>query len=60
MDHYYYDVSMSVIWYFISWYHDDLDRNDAEEMIARIPKDGAFLIRRRAQNDGAEFAITFR
>lgn len=44
-----------------SWYHDDLDRREAEDMLAKIPKDGAFLIRRRVQPDGGgDYAISFR
>ncbi|XP_068116036.1 1-phosphatidylinositol 4,5-bisphosphate phosphodiesterase gamma-2 isoform X3 [Hyperolius riggenbachi] len=40
------------------WYYDNLSRGEAEEMLMRIPRDGAFLIRRREEPNS--YAITFR
>ncbi|KAM9302230.1 1-phosphatidylinositol 4,5-bisphosphate phosphodiesterase gamma-2 [Gastrophryne carolinensis] len=40
------------------WYYDNLSRGEAEEMLMRIPRDGAFLIRRRDEPNS--YAITFR
>ncbi|XP_066570053.1 1-phosphatidylinositol 4,5-bisphosphate phosphodiesterase gamma-2 isoform X2 [Amia ocellicauda] len=40
------------------WYYSNLSRGEAEEMLMRIPRDGAFLIRKREEPDS--FAITFR
>lgn len=40
------------------WYHDNLSRSSAEEMLKRIPNDGAFLIRRGQAGDS--YAISFR
>ncbi|XP_069595268.1 1-phosphatidylinositol 4,5-bisphosphate phosphodiesterase gamma-2 isoform X1 [Ranitomeya imitator] len=40
------------------WYYDNLSRGEAEEMLMRIPRDGAFLIRRREESNS--YAITFR
>ncbi|KAE8608753.1 hypothetical protein XENTR_v10011595 [Xenopus tropicalis] len=40
------------------WYYDNLSRGEAEDMLMRIPRDGAFLIRRREEQDS--YAITFR
>ncbi|XP_063440480.1 1-phosphatidylinositol 4,5-bisphosphate phosphodiesterase gamma-1-like isoform X4 [Mytilus trossulus] len=39
------------------WYHDNMERVDAEDMLRRIQNDGAFLLRRGAQNN---YAISFR
>jgi len=41
---------------FFRWYHDNMDRVEAEEMLKRIPNDGAFLVRRGNSN----YAISFR
>jgi hypothetical protein len=41
---------------FFRWYHDSMGRADAEEMLRRIPNDGAFLVRRGNSN----YAISFR
>lgn len=41
-----------------SWYYDNLSRGEAEDMLMRIPRDGAFLIRKRDEPDS--FAMTFR
>ncbi|XP_023562570.1 1-phosphatidylinositol 4,5-bisphosphate phosphodiesterase gamma-2-like [Octodon degus] len=44
------------------WYYDGLSRGEAEDMLMRIPRDGAFLIRKRERKqDGLEdsYAITF-
>ncbi|XP_061198199.1 1-phosphatidylinositol 4,5-bisphosphate phosphodiesterase gamma-1-like isoform X2 [Saccostrea echinata] len=40
------------------WYHDNLSRASAENMLKRIPSDGAFLIRRGQAGDS--YAISFR
>nr|XP_015223588.1 PREDICTED: 1-phosphatidylinositol 4,5-bisphosphate phosphodiesterase gamma-2 isoform X2 [Lepisosteus oculatus] len=40
------------------WYYNNLSRGEAEDMLMRIPRDGAFLIRKREEPDS--FAITFR
>ncbi|XP_056381806.1 1-phosphatidylinositol 4,5-bisphosphate phosphodiesterase gamma-2 isoform X2 [Hyla sarda] len=40
------------------WYYENLSRGEAEEMLMRIPRDGAFLIRTRDNPDS--YAITFR
>lgn len=40
------------------WYYDRLSRGEAEDMLMRIPRDGAFLIRKREGADS--YAITFR
>ncbi|KFO21248.1 1-phosphatidylinositol-4,5-bisphosphate phosphodiesterase gamma-2 [Fukomys damarensis] len=45
------------------WYYDGLSRGEAEDMLMRIPRDGAFLIRKREKkHEGIEdsYAITFR
>ncbi|KAG9474929.1 hypothetical protein GDO78_003411 [Eleutherodactylus coqui] len=41
-----------------NWYYDNLSRGEAEEMLMRIPRDGAFLIRKREELNS--YAITFR
>jgi phosphatidylinositol phospholipase C gamma-2 len=40
------------------WYYDSLSRGEAEDMLMRIPRDGAFLIRKREGTNS--YAITFR
>uniref|UniRef100_A0A1W7REV2 1-phosphatidylinositol 4,5-bisphosphate phosphodiesterase gamma n=1 Tax=Agkistrodon contortrix contortrix TaxID=8713 RepID=A0A1W7REV2_AGKCO len=40
------------------WYYSNLSRGEAEDMLMRIPRDGAFLIRKRDELDS--YAITFR
>ncbi|XP_063802026.1 1-phosphatidylinositol 4,5-bisphosphate phosphodiesterase gamma-2 isoform X2 [Pseudophryne corroboree] len=40
------------------WYYDNLSRGEALDMLMRIPRDGAFLIRRR--DEANSYAITFR
>ncbi len=50
---------------FFSWYHENLSREEAEDMLCRIPYNGAFLVRRRNaadhdNNEPATFAISFR
>jgi len=46
------------------WFYDKLSRDEAEDVLCRIPKDGAFLVRTRRPNehdtDPSQFAITFR
>ncbi|XP_033613799.1 1-phosphatidylinositol 4,5-bisphosphate phosphodiesterase gamma-2 [Fukomys damarensis] len=47
----------------LRWYYDGLSRGEAEDMLMRIPRDGAFLIRKREKkHEGIEdsYAITFR
>uniref|UniRef100_A0A8C2PL76 1-phosphatidylinositol 4,5-bisphosphate phosphodiesterase gamma n=1 Tax=Capra hircus TaxID=9925 RepID=A0A8C2PL76_CAPHI len=39
------------------WYYDGLSRGEAEDMLMRVPRDGAFLIRKREGTDS--YAITF-
>ncbi|KAM4723016.1 1-phosphatidylinositol 4,5-bisphosphate phosphodiesterase gamma-2 [Rhinophrynus dorsalis] len=41
-----------------NWYYDNLSRGEAQDMLMRIPRDGAFLIRKR--EDSNSYAITFR
>ncbi|KAM8947136.1 1-phosphatidylinositol 4,5-bisphosphate phosphodiesterase gamma-2 [Pelodytes ibericus] len=41
-----------------SWYYDNLSRGEAEDMLMRIPRDGAFLIRKREETNS--YAFTFR
>ncbi|XP_023682944.2 1-phosphatidylinositol 4,5-bisphosphate phosphodiesterase gamma-2 [Paramormyrops kingsleyae] len=40
------------------WFYSNLSRGEAEDMLMRIPRDGAFLIRQREDNNSV--AITFR
>uniref|UniRef100_A0A8C8RHD0 Phosphoinositide phospholipase C n=1 Tax=Pelusios castaneus TaxID=367368 RepID=A0A8C8RHD0_9SAUR len=40
------------------WYHANLTRLQAEHMLMRVPRDGAFLVRKR--NEPNSFAISFR
>uniref|UniRef100_A0A4W3IZL3 Phosphoinositide phospholipase C n=1 Tax=Callorhinchus milii TaxID=7868 RepID=A0A4W3IZL3_CALMI len=40
------------------WYYKNLSRGEAEDMLLRIPRDGAFLIRKRDEPNS--YAITFR
>uniref|UniRef100_A0A8C4WTE8 Phosphoinositide phospholipase C n=1 Tax=Eptatretus burgeri TaxID=7764 RepID=A0A8C4WTE8_EPTBU len=40
------------------WYHHNLSRGEAEHMLMHVPRDGAFLVRRRT--DSNSYAITFR
>uniref|UniRef100_A0A8B9JRG7 Phosphoinositide phospholipase C n=1 Tax=Astyanax mexicanus TaxID=7994 RepID=A0A8B9JRG7_ASTMX len=40
------------------WYHACLSRSQAENMLMRVPRDGAFLVRKRAEFNS--FAISFR
>ena len=49
------------------WYHAQMSREQAEDMLCRIHHDGAFLVRRRLdvsnnahENDTSQFAISFR
>ncbi|ODN02952.1 1-phosphatidylinositol 4,5-bisphosphate phosphodiesterase gamma-1 [Orchesella cincta] len=41
------------------WFHTNLDRNGAEELLRKVPIDGAYLVRAISHND-ARFAISFR
>lgn len=41
------------------WYHENLSRTSAEDMLKRIPYDGAFLLRHSGQ-DQYSYAISFR
>ncbi|XP_034976827.1 1-phosphatidylinositol 4,5-bisphosphate phosphodiesterase gamma-2 isoform X3 [Zootoca vivipara] len=40
------------------WYYSNLSRGEAEDMLMRIPRDGAFLIRKRDEPNS--YAMTFR
>nr|XP_032834828.1 1-phosphatidylinositol 4,5-bisphosphate phosphodiesterase gamma-1-like [Petromyzon marinus] len=40
------------------WYHASLSRGEAEHMLMRVPRDGAFLVRKRSETNS--YAITFR
>ncbi|ETE72293.1 1-phosphatidylinositol-4,5-bisphosphate phosphodiesterase gamma-1, partial [Ophiophagus hannah] len=40
------------------WYHANLTRNSAERMLMRVPRDGAFLVRKRSESNS--YAISFR
>uniref|UniRef100_A0A3B5R184 1-phosphatidylinositol 4,5-bisphosphate phosphodiesterase gamma n=1 Tax=Xiphophorus maculatus TaxID=8083 RepID=A0A3B5R184_XIPMA len=40
------------------WYHANLSRSQAENMLMRVPRDGAFLVRKRTEPNS--FAISFR
>uniref|UniRef100_A0AAQ4Q929 1-phosphatidylinositol 4,5-bisphosphate phosphodiesterase gamma n=1 Tax=Gasterosteus aculeatus aculeatus TaxID=481459 RepID=A0AAQ4Q929_GASAC len=40
------------------WYHSSLSRVQAEHMLMRVPRDGAFLVRKRSENHS--YAISFR
>lgn len=41
------------------WYLPNVSRHQAEEMLKRVPKDGAFLVR-PSEKDANSFAISFR
>lgn len=41
------------------WYHPHATRTIAEEMLRRMPSDGAFLVR-PSEKDNGSFAISFR
>lgn len=40
------------------WYHASLTRLQAEHMLMRVPRDGAFLVRKRSEPNS--YAISFR
>ncbi|XP_051929496.1 1-phosphatidylinositol 4,5-bisphosphate phosphodiesterase gamma-1-like isoform X2 [Hippocampus zosterae] len=40
------------------WYHSSLSRVQAERMLMRVPRDGAFLVRKRSEQNS--YAISFR
>uniref|UniRef100_H2ZL28 Phosphoinositide phospholipase C n=1 Tax=Ciona savignyi TaxID=51511 RepID=H2ZL28_CIOSA len=44
------------------WYHDNMTRMDAENILMKIPRDGAFLVRKCRSDDPAItcYAISFR
>ena len=42
-----------------AWFHSNVTREKAEEMIQRVPSDGAFLVRPGERIAGS-YAITFR
>lgn len=48
-----------LFFYLYSWFHCNLERAEAEDMLKRVPYDGAFLIR-KTWNDDSNFAISFR
>ncbi|KAG7220018.1 hypothetical protein INR49_000667 [Caranx melampygus] len=41
-----------------TWYHSSLSRVQAEHMLMRVPRDGAFLVRKRSEHNS--YAISFR
>lgn len=41
------------------WFHSTINREQAENMLRRLPQDGAFIVR-CIQRDDAHFAISFR
>ncbi|XP_060063123.1 1-phosphatidylinositol 4,5-bisphosphate phosphodiesterase gamma-1-like [Ylistrum balloti] len=41
------------------WFHNNLDRSQAEDMLKKIGRDGAFLVRRSVKNQDS-YAISFR
>jgi phosphatidylinositol phospholipase C gamma-1 len=41
------------------WYHKNITRVEAEELLKRVPSDGAFLVR-PSGNDVYSYAISFR
>ncbi|XP_043208508.1 1-phosphatidylinositol 4,5-bisphosphate phosphodiesterase gamma-1-like [Amphibalanus amphitrite] len=41
------------------WYHADCSRDKAEEMLQRVPQEGAFLVR-PSQRDAAALSLSFR
>lgn len=43
---------------FFRWYHSSLSRVQAEHMLMRVPRDGAFLVRKRSEQNS--YAISFR
>lgn len=45
-----------------SWYHENLTRQQAEDMLKRMRKDGYFLVRKRMgmDSDSESYAISFR
>lgn len=43
---------------FSRWYHTGLSRVQAEHMLMRVPRDGAFLLRKRSEHHS--YAISFR
>lgn len=40
------------------WFHSNLSRVQAEHMLMRVPRDGAFLVRKRSEPNS--YAISFR
>jgi len=57
-------IDWFIDWLISRWFYDKLSRDEAEDILCRIPKDGAFLVRTRRPNehdsDPSQFAITFR
>jgi phosphatidylinositol phospholipase C gamma-1 len=41
------------------WYHQNITRTEAEELLKRVPSDGAFLVR-PSGNNVYSYAISFR
>ncbi|XP_069674413.1 1-phosphatidylinositol 4,5-bisphosphate phosphodiesterase gamma-1 isoform X2 [Periplaneta americana] len=41
------------------WYHQDITRAEAEELLKKVPSDGAFLVR-PSENDVYSYAVSFR
>jgi len=48
----------------VRWFYESLSRMQAEDMMCRIPYEGAFLVRQRVDqhnvDDPSQFAISFR
>lgn len=46
------------VYFSLRWYHANLTRDMAEHMLMRVPRDGAFLVRKRGEPNS--YAISFR
>ena len=42
------------------WYHEQLSRFAAEDLLKRVPIDGAFLVRNSSDAEGISYVISFR
>lgn len=45
-------------WSVFRWFHSSISRVQAEHMLMRVPRDGAFLVRKRSEH--SSYAISFR
>uniref|UniRef100_A0A673H7K7 Phosphoinositide phospholipase C n=1 Tax=Sinocyclocheilus rhinocerous TaxID=307959 RepID=A0A673H7K7_9TELE len=52
------NLSLCCVCFLCRWYHASLSRSQAENMLMRVPRDGAFLVRKRTEVNS--FAISFR